>query len=190
MFLINTKFQVTAKLENRLKLKKIKIGILGGSFDPAHRGHLAISKEAHKKFDLRSIIWAITKQSPFKKKPSINLKKRINYCKKIIKNNEFIKIKYFEDLIESNKTTDLIDYLYKSKKYELFFLIGADNLIKFHKWHKWKNILKKSKLIVFDRHGYKKGSLNSRTYKNSSDKSVTFVEFNKVNISSSKLRKI
>ena len=175
------------KLENKFK---IKIGILGGSFDPAHKGHLKISKEALKKFNLKSIVWAITKRSPFKKKPSINLKKRINYCKKIIKNNEFIKIKYFEDLIESNKTTDLIDYLYKSKKYELFFLIGADNLIKFHKWHKWKNILKKSKLIVFDRHGYKKGSLNSRTYKNSSDKSVTFVEFNKVNISSSKLRKI
>ena len=38
------------KLENKLKQKKIKIGILGGSFDPAHKGHVAISKEAHKKF--------------------------------------------------------------------------------------------------------------------------------------------
>ena len=43
--------------------------------------------------------------------------------------------------------------------------MGADNLINFHKWHKWKNILKKSILIVFDRHGYKKKSLNSKTYK-------------------------
>ena len=178
------------KLENKLKLKKIKIGILGGSFDPAHQGHLAISKEAHKKFDLKSIIWAITNQNPFKKKTSKNLKERINFCKKIIKKKKFIKIKYFEDLINSNKTTDLIDYLYKTQKYELFFLIGADNLIKFHKWHKWKNILKKSKLIVFDRHGYKKKSLNSKTYKNTSEKKLTFVEFNKVNISSSQLRKI
>ncbi len=78
----------------------------------------------------------------------------------------------------------------KKKKYELFFLIGADNLINFHKWHKSKNILKKSKLIVFDRYGYKKNSLNSKTYKNSSNKTVMFVEFNKVNISSSQLRKI
>ena len=73
---------------------------------------------------------------------------------------------------------------------ELFFLIGADNLINFHKWHKWKNILKKSKLIVFDRHGYKKKSLNSKTYISFGKKHVTFIEFNKVNISSSKLRKI
>ena len=157
------------KLDNKLKSKKIKIGILGGTFDPAHKGHLAISKEAYKKFNLKSVIWAITNQNPFKKKTSNNLKKRISYCKKLIKNNKFIKVKYFEDLINSNKTTDLIDYFYKTQKYELFFLIGADNLVKFHKWYKWKNILVKSKLIVFDRHGYKKSSLNSKTYKNSTN---------------------
>ena len=173
-----------------MKSKKVRIGILGGSFDPAHKGHLAISKEAQKKFDLKLIIWAITNQNPFKKKTSKNLKERINFCRKIIKNKKFIKVKYFEDLINSNKTSDLIDHFYKIQKYELFFLIGADNLIKFHKWHKWKNILKKSKLIVFDRHGFKKNSLNSKTYKNSTNKTVTFVEFNKVNISSSQLRKI
>ena len=178
------------KLDNKLKPKKIKIGILGGSFDPAHKGHLAISKEAFKKFGLKSVIWAITSQNPFKKKTSNNLKKRISFCKKLIKNNKFIKVKYFEDLINSNKTIDLINYLYKAQKYELFFLIGADNLVKFHKWYKWKNILIKSKLIVFDRHGYKKSSLNSKTYKNFTNKTVTFVEFNKVNISSSQLRKI
>jgi nicotinate-nucleotide adenylyltransferase len=178
------------ELENKLKISNNKIGILGGSFDPAHKGHLAISKEAKKKFKLKSVVWAITNQNPFKKKASNDLKKRISFCKKIISKSKFIKIKYFEDIIKSNKTSDLIDYFYKTGKYEIFFLIGADNLINFHKWHKWRNILKKSKLIVFDRHGYKKSSLNSKTYKNLSNKSVTFVEFDKVNISSSQLRKI
>ena len=173
-----------------MKKNKKKIGILGGSFDPAHKGHLAISKEAKKKFKLKSVVWAITNQNPFKKKASNDLKKRINFCKKLISSNKFINIEYFEDIIKSNKTSDLIDYFYKTKKYEIFFLIGADNLINFHKWHKWRNIIKKSKLIVFDRHGYKKSSLNSKTYKNLSNKSVTFVEFDKVNISSSQLRKI
>ena len=178
------------KLENKLKFKKPKIGILGGSFDPAHKGHLYISKKAFKKFSLKFVLWAITSQNPFKKRSYNDLKKRMVYCKKIVGNNKFIKVKYFEDIINSNKTSDLIDYLNKSKKYDLYFLMGADNLINFHKWYKCKNILKKSKLIVFDRHGYKKKSLNSKTYKNSKGKKVTFVELNKVNISSSQLRKI
>jgi len=65
-----------------LNLKKNKIGILGGSFNPAHKGHLAISKEASKRFKLKKIIWAITKKSPFKKQSDANLSTRIKYCKK------------------------------------------------------------------------------------------------------------
>jgi nicotinate-nucleotide adenylyltransferase len=179
-----------AKLEIKLKIKRIKIGILGGSFDPAHKGHLAISKEALKKFDLKSVIWAITNQNPIKEKNTNNLKKRIEACKKIIGYNKLIKVKFFENIINSNKTADLISYLSKNNKYDLFFLMGADNLINFHKWHKWKQILKKSNIIVFDRHGYKKKSLNSKTYRGQNKEQITFVEFNKVNISSSQLRKI
>ena len=178
------------KSEDKLKVKKIKIGILGGSFDPAHKGHLAISKEAIKKFNLKSVIWAITNQNPFKKKITYNLKKRITICKKVIGSNKSIKVKFYENIINSNKTADLINHLSKNKKYNLFFLMGADNLINFHKWHKWKQILKKTNIIVFDRNGYRKKSLNSKTYKSLNEKQVTFVKFDKVNISSSKLRKI
>ena len=173
-----------------MKIKKNKLGILGGSFDPAHKGHLAISKAALKKLNLKLIIWSITNQNPFKKKSTNDLKKRIVICKKIIGKNKLIKVKYFENIINSNKTSDLIDHLARDRKYELFFLMGADNLINFHKWYKWENILKKTKLIVFDRHGYKKKSLNSKTYKNLGGKRVIFIEFNKVNISSSQLKKI
>ena len=66
-----------------MNLKKNKIGILGGSFDPAHRGHLAISKEAAKRFKLKKIVWAITKKNPFKKKSSKSISARIKYFKKI-----------------------------------------------------------------------------------------------------------
>ena len=50
-----------------MSLKKNKIGILGGTFDPAHKGHLIISKEAVKRFMLKEVIWAITKKILLKK---------------------------------------------------------------------------------------------------------------------------
>ena len=169
---------------------KSKIGVLGGSFDPAHKGHLAISKKAVQTYKLKKIIWAITLKNPLKKKNNTSISKRIQNCKKIIKLNNFIKIKFYENIIKSNKTIDLINYLKKTTKSEIYFLMGADNLISFHKWYKWETISKKCKIIVFDRHGYKKKSLNSVSYKRLKRKGLKFIEFNKVNISSSQLRKI
>ena len=173
-----------------MNLKKNKIGVLGGSFDPAHKGHLAISKEAAKRFKLKQIIWAVTKKNPFKKKSSVNISTRIKNCRKIIKNAKFIKVKFYESIIKSNKTINLINYLIKNKKSEIYFLMGADNLINFHRWYKWKTISQKCKIIVFDRHGYKKKSLNSTTFKRLNTQNLKFIEFDKVNISSSQLRKI
>tara|TARA_B100001093_G_C26657507_1_gene940286 strand:+ start:563 stop:1084 length:522 start_codon:yes stop_codon:yes gene_type:complete len=173
-----------------LDLKKNKIGILGGSFDPAHKGHLVISKEAIKKFKLKKIVWAITKKNPFKQKTSLNLSERIRHCKKIIKNTKFIEIRFFENKIKSNKTINLINFFTKNKKNEIYFIMGADNLIYFHKWHKWKMISKKCNIVVFDRYRYKKKALNSKSYRSLNKEKLKFINFNKVNISSSQLRKI
>ena len=93
-------------------------------------------------------------------------------------------------MIKSNKTVNLINHLTKKKQNEIYFLMGADNLINFHKWHKWEIISQKCNIIVFDRYGYKKKSLNSTTFKRLNTKNLKFVEFDKVNISSSQLRKI
>ena len=173
-----------------MKSEKIKIGILGGSFDPPHKGHLAISKEARKRFHLKKIIWAITKKNPFKKESETSVTERIKKCKKVIGENLFIKVKFYENIIKSNKTLDLINYLKKNKNIKIYFLMGADNLINFHKWHKSKLISKKCNILVFDRHGFKKNSLKSKTFKNLDKSILKFVEFKKVNISSSQLRKI
>jgi len=173
-----------------LTVGKNKIGILGGSFDPAHKGHLVISKEAIKRFNLKKVIWAITKKNPFKKNSFKSLENRIEYCRKVIGTNNLIKVKFYENIIKSNKTINLINHISKNKKYEIYFIMGADNLIKFHKWHKWESISKKCNIVVFDRYGFKKKSLNSITFKKLNDKNLKFVEFNKVNISSSQLRKI
>ena len=170
---------------------KKKIGILGGSFDPAHKGHLKISIEAKKNFKINKIIWAITKKNPFKSKSKLSLKRRIAFAKKITKKYNFIRIKYYEDKIKSNKTINLINYIKKkNSSSEIFFLMGADNLISFHKWYKWKTISLKCNILVFDRTNYKSKSLKSLAFNKIDKKRLRFIKFKKVNISSSQLRKI
>ena len=175
-----------------MKNKKLnKIGILGGTFDPAHKGHIAISKEAIRSYKISKVIWAVTKKNPFKKKSYMTLKERIIYARIINKNNPRIKVNYYEDKIKSSRTINLINYIKKNNKNsQLFFLMGADNLINFHRWHKWELISKKCIILVFDRNGYKAKSMKSKTFKQLNQKELSYIKFKKVNISSSQLRKI
>jgi len=178
-------------LQKLFKKNHKKIGILGGTFDPAHKGHLEISKQAKQKYKLNYIIWAITKKNPFKKKSKTKLITRIKFAKKIIGLNKFIKIRFYENKIKSNRTIDLISHIKrKNDTLDLYFIMGADNLINFHRWHKWKSISQKCNILVFDRQGYKAKSLKSITFKRLNQKSLDFIKFKKVNISSSQLRKI
>ena len=82
---------------------KIKIGVLGGSFDPAHKGHLAISKEAKKRFKLKKVIWAITKKNPFKIESKTSVANRIKYCKKIISTIHLLRLNFMKKLLNQIK---------------------------------------------------------------------------------------
>ena len=172
------------------KLKK-RIGILGGSFDPAHKGHIKISKEAKKRFNLKRVFWVVTKKNPFKQKSFYSLSRRITTAKKLSIKNKFIKVIFIEHKCKSNRAFKYINYL--NRKYinnDFYFIMGADNLINFHKWKNWREIPKICKILVFDRENYKQRCLKSVAYKKIDRKKLKFIKFNKVNISSSQLRKI
>ena len=95
----------------------------------------------------------------------VHMINRIKYAKKITKKEKFIKIEFYESKIKSNKIINLINYFKKiNKKLDIYFIMGADNLINFHKWHKWKSISQKCNILVFDRQGYKAKSLKSITF--------------------------
>ena len=167
-----------------------KIGLLGGSFDPPHKGHLFISLEAKKILKLDEIWWLVTPQNPLKISKPATYVERVKNCKSISRNLP-IKIREIEKNINSDYSYKTINYLvnhYKSIKF--FWLMGADNLINFHKWKNWKEISKICKILVFDRENYKQRCLKSVAYKKIDRKRLKFIKFNKVNISSSQLRKI
>tara|TARA_Y100000817_G_scaffold248196_1_gene200368 strand:+ start:286 stop:819 length:534 start_codon:yes stop_codon:yes gene_type:complete len=165
------------------------IGVLGGSFDPAHKGHLIISKIALKKIKLNKVLWVVTEQNPFKGKTFYSLPQRIAKAKKLTKNTKKIQVIHFEKAIRSSRSINAINYLiYKKKLKNIYFIIGSDNLIKLHKWKSWKKIVKLTKLIVFSRRGYDKKSKKSIVAKYLKNK-IIFIKNKPISISSTKLRK-
>ena len=100
-------------MQKLLKKNYIKIGILGGTFDPPHKGHLYISKVSIKKLKLNKLIWAITKKNPLKKKPYLGIKTRMTLSKKLVRKEKIIFVKYYDDKIKSVNTFDLLNYIKK-----------------------------------------------------------------------------
>ena len=85
-----------------------KIGILGGSFDPPHYGHVEISKIAIKKFKLKKVIWIATKKNPLKTNAKYNLKTRIDLSKKILKKQKKIISISTNKILSSKNTYNLL----------------------------------------------------------------------------------
>ena len=141
------------------------IGLLGGSFDPPHKGHLYISLEAKKILKLNEIWWLVTPQNPLKITKPATYNERIKNCRLITK-RQAIKITDIENTINSSYSYESIKFIqnyYKNIKF--FWLMGADNLINFHQWQKWRDIFNEISIVVFRRHGYNKKALNSVTTK-------------------------
>lgn len=129
----------------------MKIGILGGSFNPAHEGHLEISKMALKKFSLSSVWWSVAKKNPLKNSGSyVDYLQRLEYCRQYLKNNPKIKVNNI--FPEAIYTYDFIKKI--KKKYprtKFYFIVGADCLENMHLWKNYKGLFKEVEFIVFAR---------------------------------------
>ena len=169
-------------------IQKKNIGLLGGSFDPAHKGHLAISQIAIKKFKFKKLYWVITKKNPFKNETFYSLEERIKYAKKISKIQKKIEVIYVENIVKSSRTINLVNYFIKKKNIKnIHLIIGSDNLIRFHKWKSWKKIVKLVKLIVFSRKGYDRKGMKSIVVKNLKN-NIIFIKNKHITISSTQLK--
>ena len=181
------------------------IGLLGGSFDPPHKGHLYISLDAKKILKLDEIWWLVTPQNPLKISKPATYEERIKNCYAMTKGHP-IKITEIEDKINSKYSYESLNFIlnhYKNIKF--FWLMGADNLINFHQWQKWRNIFNDISIVVFKRHGYNNKALKSISTKIFSRFQVianpinqsyfnqlpswTWVNNKEINISSTEIRK-
>ena len=181
------------------------IGLLGGSFDPPHKGHLYISIEAKKILQLDKIWWLVTPKNPLKISRPATYEERIHNCKILTKKHP-IEIKEIEKKIKSKYSLQTIIFLQNNyKDINFFWLMGADNLINFHRWQKWRDIFNSIPIVIFRRHGYNMSALKSislKTFNNfripnkyinkthfTSLPAWTWVDNKEINISSTKIRK-
>ena len=138
-----------------------KIGLLGGSFDPPHKGHLFISLEAKKMLKLDEVWWLVTPKNPLKISEPASYEERVYNCKKITRNFP-IKVQEIERNINADYSYKTINYILKHyNNIKFFWLMGADNLINFHKWEKWQKIFNNMSIVIFRRHGYNNKALKS-----------------------------
>ena len=129
----------------------MKIGIFGGSFNPAHNMHKDIALNLIKNKYLDKVIY-VPVGDKYKKDELISYWHRLNMLKLMVKNNKNIKVSNIGNNEELQYTYQVLDYYKKKyKKDEIYFICGIDNLELFDTWKNYEYILKKYKLLVINR---------------------------------------
>lgn len=155
--------QVTKKLYdlqslNFLRHSKLKIGVLGGSFNPAHKGHVDISICALKKFKMDYVIWLVANQNPLKDNYDKNIISRGNTALDLMPDNSRILVSIAErDLGTIYAYDSMKQLIMRFPNNDFTWLMGMDNILHFHKWYRYKKFVELCKIIIFDRPMESKG---------------------------------
>ena len=131
-----------------------KIGLLGGSFNPAHDGHLLISHLALQRLRLDRLWWLVTPGNPLKENSGLpDLASRMAAARALI-HDPRIAVTGFEAEIGARFTYDAIAWLARrARGVHFVWIMGADNLVQFHRWRNWREIARLAPIAVIDRPG-------------------------------------
>ena len=129
------------------------IGLLGGSFDPPHAGHLHISREALKRFSLDRLWWLVSPGNPLKPHGPAPLSDRLGAARALV-DHPRITVTDFEARAGTRHTAQTLDALRRAAPGVRFvWLMGADNLAQFHRWQDWRRIIDSVPVGVLARPG-------------------------------------
>jgi nicotinate-nucleotide adenylyltransferase len=133
----------------------LRIGLLGGSFNPAHGGHRAISLFAREALGLDEVWWLVSPGNPLKPKAGMApLAARLGSAQKIARRAP-IRVTAVERELGTRYTADTLRRLsLRYPKCRFIWLMGSDNLAQFHRWRSWRNIARAMPIAVIARPGY------------------------------------
>ena len=129
------------------------IGLLGGSFDPAHEGHVHITREALKRMGIDRVWWLVSPGNPLKARQPAPLAERVAFARGLVCDPRVV-VTDLEARLGTVYTADTIakvQALYPGVSF--VWLMGADNLVQFHKWGRWREIMARVPVAVLARPG-------------------------------------
>ncbi|MFP4326707.1 MAG: nicotinate-nucleotide adenylyltransferase [Paracoccaceae bacterium] len=137
------------------------VGLLGGSFDPPHEGHAHITREALKRFGLDRVWWLVSPGNPLKAHGPAPLAERIAACRALI-DHPRVQVSDFEARAGTRYTAQTLAALRASCPGARFvWLMGADNLVQFHRWDSWRAIMETVPIGVLARPGQRLAGRNA-----------------------------
>jgi nicotinate-nucleotide adenylyltransferase len=138
-----------------------RIGLLGGSFNPAHGGHLHVSREALKRLGLDEVWWLVSPQNPLKSAAGMApLAERVEAARLVARDPRIV-VTDLETRLGTRYTADTIAAIRrKFRKTRFVWLMGADNLLQISRWERWRNIFERVPIAIFARPSYSLASLS------------------------------
>lgn len=142
------------------------IGLLGGSFNPAHGGHLHITCYALNALEMDAVWWLVSPKNPLKDEKTLaDYDERLTSARAVAAADKRICVSDVEARQGLRFSIDTIRYLKRRYKGTQFvWMMGADNLAQFHRWKKWQQMVTEIPIVVFDRAPYSHRAIRSKTY--------------------------
>ena len=140
---------------------RARVGLLGGSFNPAHAAHLQISREARKRLLLDQVWWLVSPQNPLKDTADMSpLADRLAGARAVAAAEPWIRATDIERRFETRYTADTVRFLKRRyPRCRFVWLMGADNLAQIDRWQDWPLIFHSLPIAVFDRPTYSQRAL-------------------------------
>jgi nicotinate-nucleotide adenylyltransferase len=130
----------------------MRIGLLGGSFNPPHDAHRAISLFAIKRLKLDRVWWLVTPGNPLKENGALRDLEQRAEAARAMAHDPRIDVSCLEAVIGTRYTVDTINYLRRrASGLRFVWIMGADNLAQFHRWENWRRIASEVPIAVIDR---------------------------------------
>jgi len=170
-----------------------KVGIMGGTFNPIHYGHLFMAESAYEQLGLDKVLFIPTKNPPHKLIPStITQEQRVMMLSLAIRDNPHFELSLMELEREGmTYTADTLKILTdENPDTEYYFIAGADSLMQLHSWRNPENIFKLCTLAVAGRDDLDKETLNMQANKLAAayNARIVFIDMPAIHISSSEIR--